>query len=85
MTSERRKRGRTAPPIWCGRRRTIGTAGSVTAAAERLQDRGRGDIMIDFGAGVFAGFTIASMMWAAVFAIADAVCEKINERKDDKK
>lgn len=41
--------------------------------------------MIDFCAGVFVGFTIASMMWAAAFAIADAVVDKINERKDDKK
>lgn len=40
--------------------------------------------MIDFGAGVFVGFTIASMMWAAVFAIVDAVCDKINERNDKK-
>lgn len=40
--------------------------------------------MIDFGAGVFVGFTIASMMWASVFAIVDAVCDKINERNDKK-
>lgn len=41
--------------------------------------------MIDFGAGIFVGFMLASVMWVSVFAIVDAVCEKLNERKDDKK